>query len=89
MGNLTTLETCNCISPAIRDKLDTLTLLRREEHRIMLIAVSLLKPVSEVVISIPLPDTLLGVIALSFVVSAVVGATVSALVVRLLDAQNG
>ena len=54
----------------------------------MLIAVSLLKPVNEVIISIPLPHTPLGVLALSFVVSAVVGASVSALVVRLLNARS-
>jgi len=54
----------------------------------MLIAVSLLKPVTEVVISIPLPHTMLGVLALSFVVSAVVGAGVSALVVRLMNARR-
>jgi hypothetical protein len=54
----------------------------------MLIAVSLLKPVFEVFISIPLPHTMLGVLALSFVVSVVVGASVSALVVRLLDMRQ-
>ena len=55
----------------------------------MLVAASLLKPVMEVVISIPLPNTPLGVFALSFVVGAAVAATVSTLVYRLLDAQHG
>lgn len=54
----------------------------------MLFAASLLKPFFEVVISIPLPDTLLGVFALSFVVSAVVAATVSTLVLSALDSAD-
>ena len=51
----------------------------------MFIAASLLKPIFQVVISIPLPHTPLGTFALSFVVGAVVAATVSMLVLTALD----